>query len=101
MSPALIHAEASLFMVAMIDGTSLPRCLNSLAFLSFHISHITRSVMLRVALRGVAAVVVMLVHHSKVVELCAQFAGSRWGCAVQVAMRAQIHLVSRHSASMW
>lgn len=41
-SPSLIHADASLLMVAMIDGTILPWYLKTVAFLSFHTSHMTR-----------------------------------------------------------
>ena len=54
-------------------------------------------VSVRTALRGMAGVVVMLFHHSKVVLLGLQFEGRKPGCAVQLATRSQMRRVYRHS----
>lgn len=44
LAPASIHADALLFILAMIEGTASPRLLSTLEFLFFHNSHMIRSV---------------------------------------------------------
>ena len=55
----------------------------------------------RTAFRGVAGVVVTLVHHSKVLLLGFQLEGRKPGSATHVATWSQIHLVYRHSDMRW
>ena len=56
-------------------------CWKILAFLSFQTSQITSMVSVRTAFRGVAGVVVMLVHHSKVLLFGFQLEGRKPGSA--------------------
>ena len=51
----------------------------------------------RTAFHGVAGVVVMLFHHSKILLLGLQLEDPKPGCAVQVATSSQIRRVYRHS----
>ena len=51
----------------------------------------------RTAFRGVAGVVVMLFHHSKILLLGLQLEDPKPDCAVQVATSSQIRRVYRHS----
>ena len=54
-------------------------------------------VRVRTAFHGVAGVVVMLFHHSKVLLLGLQLDGRKPSCATQVATKSQIRRVYRHS----
>ena len=88
----------ALFFILANRESALDSCRwKTLEFLSFQISQRMSMVSVRIALRGMAGVVVMLFHHSKVVLLGLQFEGRKPGCAVQVVIRSQMRHVFRHS----
>ena len=70
-------------------------------FLSFQISQITSMTSVRTAFRGVAGIVVTLIHHSKVLLDGFHFGGLRSGSTTHVATRPQILLVYRHLEMRW
>ena len=70
-------------------------------FLSFQISLITSMTSVRTTFRGVAGVVVTLIHHSKVLLDGFQLGGLSPGSATHVATQPQILLVYRHSEMRW
>ena len=88
----------ALFFILANRESALDSCRwKTLEFLSFQISQRMSMVSVRTALRGMAGVVVMLFHHSKILLLGLQLEDPKPGCAVQVATSSQIRRVYRHS----